>query len=61
MKIGKPEPGLVIRHMYSWRDEARKGHEEGRKARPCLVVYTSRNIYDKTEVYIAPITPMAFT
>ena len=57
MTQGKePEIGLVIRHLYLWHDEARKGQEEGRKARPCVIVHTRRNEYGKTQVFIAPIT-----
>ena len=26
-----PQIGILIRHMYLWRDEARQGREEGRK------------------------------
>jgi hypothetical protein len=52
----KPHIGLVINHSYLWRNEARRGQEEGRKARPCLIVRTHENGYDETEVYIAPIT-----
>jgi len=52
----KPEVGLLIRHMYLWRDEARKGREEGRKARPCLIVHVRENEYQESEVYIVPVT-----
>lgn len=51
-----PEVGLVIRHLYLWRDEQRQGHEEGRKARPCLIVHKRQNEFDETEVFICPIT-----
>ncbi|MEX2326269.1 MAG: hypothetical protein WD558_00935, partial [Pseudomonadales bacterium] len=51
-----PEVGLVIRHLYLWRDEKAKGQEEGRKARPCLIVHIRKNEYDETEVFICPIT-----
>ncbi len=51
-----PEVGLVIRHMYLWRDEQLQGHEDGRKARPCLIVHNRRNEYDEIEVFICPIT-----
>ena len=51
-----PEIGLVIRHMYLWRDEQIQGHEDGRKARPCLIVHKRQNEYDETEVFICPIT-----
>lgn len=51
-----PEIGLVIRHLYLWRDEKAQGQEEGRKARPCLIVHKRQNEFDETEVYICPIT-----
>ncbi len=51
-----PKIGVVIRHMYLWRDEQRQGKEEGRKARPCLIVHTRQNDFDETEVFICPIT-----
>ena len=51
-----PEIELVIRHLYLWRDEKAKGQEEGRKARPCLIVHTRQNEFDETEVFICPIT-----
>jgi len=50
-----PEIGLVIRHLYLWRDEKARGQEEGRKARPCLIVHKRQNEFDETEVYICPI------
>jgi hypothetical protein len=33
-----PQPGLVIRYSYLWESEARRGHEEGAKDRPCAVI-----------------------
>lgn len=52
----KPEVGLLIRHMYLWRDEAKQGREEGRKARPCLIVHVRINDYQESEVFILPVT-----
>ena len=52
----EPEVGLLIRHMYLWRDEAKLGREEGRKARPCLIVHIRQNEYQEREVYIMPVT-----
>ncbi|MEO0443437.1 MAG: type II toxin-antitoxin system PemK/MazF family toxin [Pseudomonadota bacterium] len=52
----KPEIGLVIRHVYLWRDEQKQGADEGRKARPCLIVHKRQNEYDEAEVFICPIT-----
>ena len=51
-----PEVGLVIRHIYLWRDEEQQGHIEGRKARPCVIIHTRLNEYGETEVYICPVT-----
>ena len=56
MTIGKPRIGLVISHMYLWRDEAAQGREEGRKARPCVIIHVRQTGAGKTEVFIAPIT-----
>lgn len=52
----EPRIGLVIRHLYLWRDGARQGREEGSKARPCVIIRTHENETKETEVYIAPIT-----
>ena len=51
-----PQVGILIRHMYLWRDESLQGREEGRKARPCLIVHVRDNEYQEKEVYIVPIT-----
>ena len=51
-----PEVGLVIRHIYLWRDEQKQGHIEGRKARPCVIIHTRLNEYGETVVYICPVT-----
>ena len=51
-----PDVGLVIRHIYLWRDEQKRGQIEGRKARPCLIIHTRLNEYGETDVYICPIT-----
>ena len=37
MPIPTPEPGLLISYAYFWDYEARGGHEEGRKDRPCVI------------------------
>jgi len=51
-----PEPGLVIRYSYLWRDEARRGQEEGSKDRPCVVVLAVQRGEAGTTVLVAPIT-----
>jgi PemK-like, MazF-like toxin of type II toxin-antitoxin system len=56
MAEGKPAIGLVIRHAYLWWNEARKGREEGRKDRPCVIVHVRQNEFRETEVFICPVT-----
>lgn len=51
-----PEVGLVIRHIYLWRDEHLRGHLDGQKARPCVIIHTRLNEHSEREVYICPIT-----
>lgn len=59
MPTETPEIGLVIRHLYLWRNEHQAGQEEGRKARPCLIVHKRENDLGETEVFICPITHTA--
>lgn len=54
--LPEPVPGLVIRHAYLWRDEARRGREEGSKDRPCAVVLALQREGGGTTVVVAPIT-----
>lgn len=56
MSLSAPEPGLVIRYSYLWRDEARRGQEEGAKDRPCVVVLAVQTSDAGTTVLVAPIT-----
>lgn len=56
MALDPPEPGQVIDYRYLWSSEYRKGQEEGRKDRPCAVVYATKKEGDKTRVYVLPIT-----
>ena len=56
MTAEEPEIGLVIRHVYLWQNEALRGHEEGRKVRPCVIIHKRRNANGRTEVYIALVT-----
>ncbi|MSP81428.1 MAG: hypothetical protein EXQ94_00470 [Alphaproteobacteria bacterium] len=56
MALPTPEPGLVIRYAYLWRNEALLGREEGIKDRPCAVVLTVKKDGDRTIVVVAPIT-----
>lgn len=52
MNLPKPEIGLVINYSYLWHREAKQGHVEGRKDRPCAVVLVARD----DRVIILPIT-----
>jgi hypothetical protein len=47
---------LIISYAYLWRDQQRRGAEEGRKDRPCAVVMTLRDAEGDTVVYVAPVT-----
>jgi hypothetical protein len=38
----EPEPGLVIRYDFLWKQERDAGLEYGRKDRPCAVVLVSK-------------------
>lgn len=51
-----PVIGLVIRHVYLWWSEARAGHQDGRKDRPCVIVHLRVNEHKELETYICPIT-----
>ena len=55
-ELPEPKPGLVIRYAYLWRDEQIRGHEEGRKDRPCAVILAVRQKEGKTRVVVAPFT-----
>ncbi len=57
MSLPRPEPGLVIPYGYLWRYEYRKGQEEGRKTRPCVIVLTAQSQTDGSiRVTVAPVT-----
>jgi hypothetical protein len=49
-------PGLVIRYAYLWRDEQRRGQDEGSKDRPCVVVLALERAPGRTRVVVTPIT-----
>lgn len=59
MALPLPEPGLVIGYAYLWRHEARRGQEEGRKVRPCVIVLSVHDLAGMTVVTVAPITHSA--
>lgn len=56
MALPTPVPGLVIRYAYLWREEQRRGHEEGRKDRPCAVILVTTDAQDGKVVTVLPIT-----
>ena len=59
MALPTPEPGLVLNYAYL-RREHRAGEVEGRKARPCLVVFCATRESDgELIVTVLPITHAA--
>ncbi len=56
MALPDPVPGLVIGYSYLWRNEARRGLEEGRKDRTCVIVLSVQSRDGQTVVTVAPIT-----
>jgi hypothetical protein len=56
MTLPLPQPGLVIRYAYLWRDEASRGRSEGSKDRPCVVVVSVRHRGGDIVVTVAPVT-----
>ena len=56
MQIPDPVPGLVIRYSYLWSHEAKAGHEEGSKDRPCAVLLATTNKAGAKMVTILPVT-----
>ena len=52
-----PEPGLVLNYAYLWHDEYRRGHDEGRKDRPSVIVLCVTRAEDQAVVVtVLPIT-----
>jgi mRNA-degrading endonuclease toxin of MazEF toxin-antitoxin module len=57
VKIKGPEPGLVIRYDFLWKQEVDRGQEYGVKERPCAIVLTSEPRNDGSrQVVVCPIT-----
>jgi hypothetical protein len=54
--IPDPQPGLVIRFSYLWRDEHDKGQDEGSKDRPCAIILAVMEASGRKRVAVAPIT-----
>jgi hypothetical protein len=51
-----PIPGMVIRYSYLWRDEFKKGREEGVKDRPCAIVAAVKREGGRRVVVVLPVT-----
>jgi hypothetical protein len=56
VKIPEPVPGLVIRYAYLWSHEAKAGHEEGSKDRPCAILLTATTKAGAKMVTVLPVT-----
>ena len=56
MEFRPPEPGLVLRYAFLWRQEFEQGLEEGRKDRPCTVILAAPATAGGTQVYVLPVT-----
>lgn len=54
--IPDPQPGLVIRFAYLWRDDRVRGREKGAKDRPSAVVMAFVEADGQKRVAVAPIT-----
>lgn len=56
MSFPSPQPGLVIRYSYLWKEEADEGREEGSKDRPCAIVMAVDTADREPEILVLPIT-----
>ncbi len=56
MDIPEPQPGLVIRYAYLWREEHERGRDEGIKDRPCAVVLAVEEADGRKRVAVVPVT-----
>ena len=56
MAFPVPVPGMVIRYSYLWRDEYKKGRDEGVKDRPCAIVVAAEPIGGRRTVVVVPVT-----
>lgn len=59
MPLPTPIPGLVIHYSYLWRDQWRRGLEEGTKDRPCVVAAVTPSDQPTITVYVVPLTHRA--
>ncbi len=56
MPYPKPVAGPVIRHACLWRNDQRRGRDEGVKDRPCAIILALESTDDETRVFVLPIT-----
>lgn len=56
MSLPDPVPGLVIRYAFLWRDEARRGRDEGSKDRPCAILLSVTDDAGFRQVTVLPVT-----
>jgi hypothetical protein len=56
LPLPNPHPGLVICYSYLWHDEKRRGLEDGKKDRPCVIVIANHSVEATTVVTVVPIT-----
>jgi hypothetical protein len=56
MPYPRPVTGLVIRYAYLWRNDFKKGKEEGVKDRPCAVILVTQDVDGKDAVTVLPVT-----
>ena len=53
-----PQPGLVVRYDFLWKEEEKAGQVDGRKDRPCLILAVKKSSQSdqEREVLLCPIT-----
>ncbi len=56
MNIPDPVPGLDIRYAYLWSHDAKAGHEEGIKDRPCAILLSAVTKAGAKIVTVLPVT-----
>jgi hypothetical protein len=57
MAVPNPEPGLVISYAYLWHREYRSGRSEGRKVRPCVILFAGKHMPNGfPAVIVLPVT-----
>lgn len=56
MALPSPEPGLVIRYSYLWKQERDLGLDEGPKDRPCAIIMSVEDTRGNKRVGVCPVT-----